>query len=54
MKNIKQAIKEAHKSADKAIAKAQKSVRWAKLNDWLNPKYVFGCIGVTVVACMLF
>lgn len=36
MKDIKQAIKEAHKSADKAIAKAQRSARWANIKKTLG------------------
>lgn len=63
MKDIKQAIKEAHDFADKAIKGSGSDFEsWNRnFGIWLNSglyslnnKHVLGWIGVTVVACMLF
>ena len=54
MKDIKDLISDAHKSADKAIKKAQKSDRWAKLNDWLNETITIKRLYFAVVYFALF
>ena len=54
MKDIKDLIAEAHKSADKAIKKAQKSDHWAKLNDWLNETITIKRLYFSVVYFALF
>lgn len=36
MTDLKEFIDEAHKSADKAISKVQRSAKWSKFKDWMN------------------
>lgn len=54
MNSLKDFIDEAHKSADKAIKKAQKSDHWAKLNDWLNETITIKRLYFAVVYFALF
>lgn len=54
MKDIKDLILDAHKSADKSIKKAQKSDKWAKLNDWLNQTITIKRLYFAVVYVALF
>ncbi len=54
MSSLKDFIDEAHKSADKAIKKAQKSDHWAKLNDWLNETITIKRLHFAVVYFALF
>jgi len=54
MNSLKDFIDEAHKSADKAIKKAQKSDHWAKLNDWLNETITIKRLHFAVVYFALF